>query len=234
MLSIDKGFDPLLKRPFSIHRIVDNDFQLLYKVVGKGTYILSKKKPGDILDVIGPLGNGFPVNKTQNNIILVAGGLGIAPIFALAEKLIPPIPPLKKGEFQSPPLGKPVLFYGARTKKELLCTEDLKSIGISTVISTDDGSFGHKGSITDILKKHLSRYPSLVTDSVLFACGPKPMLKSLSSLSRKNKIKGYITLEENMACGLGACLGCVINTKNGFKCVCKDGPVFSIDEIIWE
>ncbi len=252
MLSVDKGLDPLLKRPFSIHRLVDEDFQLLYRVVGKGTYILSKKTPGDILDVIGPLGNGFPVNKTQNNIILVAGGLGMAPIFALAETLaklsktkkrknvILPFSPLKKkGEtmtlekVKSGGNFKLLLFYGVQTKKEALCIDKLRSIGIVPIISTDDGTFGKKGNVIQLLKNFLSLHALPVTRYVLYACGPKPMLKSLSAFAKKNKIKGYITLEENMACGLGTCLGCVVNTTKGFQSVCKEGPVFSIDEIIW-
>ncbi|MBI5665882.1 MAG: dihydroorotate dehydrogenase electron transfer subunit, partial [Nitrospirae bacterium] len=132
MVSVENGLDPLLRRPISIHRRLNGDFQLLYRVAGKGTSILSRKKPGDILEILGPLGNGFPLNIKSKNIILVAGGLGIAPIFALAE-------------FFSK--RNPALYYGARTINELLCTEELKAIGIDQVIATDDGSSGKKGNI---------------------------------------------------------------------------------------
>jgi dihydroorotate dehydrogenase electron transfer subunit len=218
MIAVDNGLDPLLKRPISIHRWLDGDIQFLYRVVGKGTDILSRKKPGDFLELLGPLGNGFPVNNKYQDIILVAGGLGIAPIFALAESL-------KE--------RNPVLFYGARTKEELLCIDELNAIGIDPVISTDDGSSGKKDNIVNILKKHVTRRLSHLTDQILFACGPGPMLKALSSVAKECKMKGYAALEQNMACGLGTCLGCVIKTTKGYKRVCREGPVFPIEEIVW-
>lgn len=219
MVAVDEGLDPLLNRPLSIHRWLGPDFQLLYRVVGKGTEILSRKKPGDVLDILGPLGNGFPVSKKSGNVILVAGGVGIAPIFSLAESL-------KK--------RKPALFYGARTKDEVLCINELKSIGIDPVISTDDGTMGKKGNIVNVLKDYLSRNSSSVTDHVLYACGPGPMLKALSALAKKHNLQGHIALEQGMACGIGTCLGCVVNTTKGYKRVCKEGPVFPIEDIIWE
>jgi len=218
MLSVDSSLDPLLKRPFSLHRWLGRDFQILYRTAGKATNILIKKKPGDIIDVMGPLGNGFPPAKTHDKIILVAGGVGLAPIFGLAETI--------KNK-------KPFFFLGAKTKQELLCMKELKSIGIKPVIATNDGSLGMKGTVVDALEDFLSRHSSLVTCHSLYACGPKPMLYNLSLLANKYKLKAYVALEENMACGIGACLGCVVNTKNGFKRVCKEGPVFPIDEIIW-
>ncbi len=217
MVAVDNGLDPLLKRPISIHRWLDGDFQLLYRVAGKGTSILGGKKPGDILEILGPLGNGFPLNIKSENIILVAGGLGIAPIFALAELL-------RK--------RNPSLFCGARTKNEVLCTDELKDIGIDPVVATDDGSSGKKGNIVNVLKEHIKT--SHVTDNILFACGPEPMLKALSTLAEKLNLQGYIALEQHMACGLGTCLGCVVKTTKGYKRVCKEGPVFPIEDILWE
>lgn len=218
MVAVDNGLDPLLKRPISVHRRLDGGFQLLYRVVGKGTSILSTKKPGDILEMLGPLGNGFPLNIKSENIILVAGGLGIAPIFALAE-------------FFSK--RKPALFYGVRTKNEILCADELKAVGIDPVFATDDGSSGEKGNIVNILNEHIKRYPSRIADNILFACGPEPMLKALSALAGEFKVKGYFALEQHMACGLGTCLGCVVKTTKGYKRVCKEGPVFPIEEIVW-
>ncbi len=218
MVAVDNGLDPLLKRPISIHRWLGGDIQLLYRVVGKGTSRLSEKKPGDILGILGPLGNGFPLNIKSENIILVAGGLGIAPIFALAELFSK---------------RNPALFYGARTKNEVLCTDELKAAGIDPVIATDDGSSGRKGNIVNVLKEHITRHVSRTTDNILFACGPEPMLKSLSALAAKHKVKGYMALEQHMACGLGTCLGCVVKTIKGYKRVCKEGPVFPIEEIVW-
>ncbi len=217
MLSVNNGLDPLLKRPFSIYRSAAGKLQIIYRVVGKGTDILSKRKTGDKLEVIGPLGNNFPIKKTEQNVILIAGGLGIAPIFSLAETVTPP----------------PLLFYGARTKKEVLCTDELKKIGIDPIISTNDGTLGKKGNIVNVLKKFITNNSSQITRYSFYACGPEPMLKALSPLSEKYKLNMHVALEQNMACGLGTCLGCVVKTKTGYKRVCKEGPVFPIGEILW-
>lgn len=231
MLSVDSGLDPLLKRPVSLHRWLGGDFQLLYRVVGKGTDILSRKKPGDILEMLGPLGNGFSVSKKHGKPILIAGGLGIAPVFGLAEALIPPHPPLqKRGNKKAAPL----LFYGARTKKEVLCLDKIKSLGIDPVIATDDGTLGEKGNILKVLKKYLTHNSSLKTQCSIYACGPEPLLKAVSAFALKNNIKGFISLEKHMACGIGTCLGCVVNTTTGYKRVCKEGPVFPVEDIVWD
>lgn len=221
MISVESGLDPLLKRPFSLHRSTKNGFQILYRVVGKGTTILSNKTPGDILDVIGPLGNTFPVNNKHRN-ILVAGGLGIAPIFGLADSIV-----------NSPGLEQPLLFYGARTGKEVLCKKNLADISIRPVIATDDGTAGKKGNIVKVLEKFLKSGSINVNEYSIYACGPKPMLKALSALTNKLGIKGYAALEQSMACGIGTCLGCVVHTTRGLKCVCKEGPVFPLNEIVW-
>jgi dihydroorotate dehydrogenase electron transfer subunit len=219
MLSVSRGLDPFLRRPLSIYRQQGQDIQFIYKIVGKGTNILRQKKTGDILEILGPLGNGFPIiKKTRNKIILVAGGLGIASVFALAETIA---------------RRNPLFFYGARTKKEVLCINELKSIGINPIISTDDGSLGQKGMIINILDDFLASHFSSLTSHLLYACGPKAMLQELSRLVERYKLKGYIALEENMACGFGVCLGCAVKTKYGLKLVCKEGPVFLIDEIMW-
>jgi dihydroorotate dehydrogenase electron transfer subunit len=223
MLSVNNGLDPLLKRPFSIYRSASGELQFIYRVVGKGTDILSKRKAGDKLEVIGPLGNNFPVKKTQKNIILIAGGLGIAPIFSLAESITPTRPPTS-----------PLLFYGARTKREFLCMDELKSTGMDIITSTDDGTMGKKGNIVNVLKKFITRNSSHITHYSFYACGPEPMMKALSPLAEKYKLNMHVALEQNMACGLGTCLGCVVKTRTGYKRVCKEGPVFPIEEIIWE
>ncbi len=219
MVAVDTGLDPLLKRPFSVHRWIDGDFQLLYRVVGKGTKILSEKKPGNALDILGPLGKGFPSPKKDQQVILVAGGLGVAPIFAMAEHI-------KK--------KSPLLFYGAKTKKGVLLIDEFRSLGIDPIVSTDDGSLGRKGNIVNVLNKYVTRHPSPVTRHVLYACGPEIMLKALSDLASELKMKGYVAMEQNMACGIGTCLGCVVKTRKGHKRVCKEGPVFPIEEIVWK
>jgi dihydroorotate dehydrogenase electron transfer subunit len=230
MRSVNEGLDPLLKRPFSIHRSGNGDIQFLYRVVGKGTGILSIKKPGDSVEVLGPLGNNFTVTSRQKNIILIAGGLGIAPIFSLAESLIRPLSqPKKRGSN-----NKIMLFYGARTKDEILYGNELSSIGFKTVIATDDGTSGKKGNIISIFKRHIMNSSLHAKNYSIYACGPEAMLKSLSTFMQKHKLKGFAALEQNMACGLGTCLGCVVNTKHGYKRVCKEGPVFPIEDILWD
>ncbi len=220
MLSTGNGLDPLLKRPFSIHRRTGSDIRILYRVAGRGTDILSRKRPGDVLQIIGPLGNSFPVGRSRKNIILVAGGVGIAPVFALAEGLIAS-------------LKKPVLFYGAKTGSGLLCIEELNSIGIETHICTDSGDTGRKGPVTAILREFIQGNPSVSEDCCIYACGPEPMLRSLSALAAEYGLRGYAALEQNMACGIGACLGCIVNTTGGYKRVCREGPVFPMNEILW-
>lgn len=230
MLSVNRGLDPLLKRPFSIHRSINGDIQFLYRVVGKGTGILSIKKPGDLIEVLGPLGNSFTVNSKQKNIILIAGGLGIAPIFSLAESLVQPLSQSKKGRSNN----KLILFYGARTKDEMLYNNELSSFGFKTVIATDDGTAGKKGNIINIFKRYMMNSSLPAKNCSIYACGPEAMLKSLSTIIHKQKLKGFAALEQNMACGLGTCLGCVVNTKHGYKRVCKEGPVFPIEDILWD
>jgi dihydroorotate dehydrogenase electron transfer subunit len=218
MLSTDNGFDPLLKRPFSIHRWFGSDLQLLYRVIGKATTILKGKKPGTSLELLGPLGNGFPAAGAKTRKVLVAGGIGIAPIFALAETLA---------------AENPLVFIGARNQTEVLCIDKLKSLGITPVISTDDGSLGKKGFVTGSLKGFFTQKARRASLYRLYACGPRPMLKEMSRFMKRLNLRGYLSLEENMACGLGACLSCIVNTKRGVKRVCREGPVFKAEEIIW-
>jgi dihydroorotate dehydrogenase electron transfer subunit len=218
MLSVDNGMDPLLKRPFSLHRRLGSDFQILYRTVGTATRMLGQKNKGDVLEMIGPLGNGFPAAGTKNKMILVAGGLGIAPLFSFAEIAA---------------RRNPMLFLGVKTRKEALCIPGLKSLGIKPVVTTDDGSLGKKGLITSEVNQFLTGHLSLITDYRIYACGPAPMLKELSSITNKFGLQAFMALEENMACGIGACLSCVVNTKTGYKRVCKEGPVFNAEEIVW-
>ncbi|MCX5709374.1 MAG: dihydroorotate dehydrogenase electron transfer subunit [Candidatus Omnitrophica bacterium] len=214
-LKISDRFIPLLRRPISIHNVRGSKIELLYEVVGKGTELLSRKKAGEELDLIGPLGNSFSY-VAKRTPILVAGGMGVAPLVFLADKL-------KK--------QKPLVLVGAKTKKQILCVKEFEKIGCAVKTATDDGSVGFKGRVTDMLKNLLSTidYRQLT----LYACGPKPMLKAVSVIAKIKNIPAQVSLEEHMACGIGACLGCVVNTKKGMKRVCKEGLVFDSGEIIW-
>ena len=217
------GNDPLLRRPLGVHKILKNGIEMLYEVVGRGTELLSKKKPGDTIDIIGPLGNGFTLPQIPNPEsripILIAGGIGVAPLLVLAEK----ITEKKKA---------PYIIIGAKTKPGILCEKEFKDLGCFVMVSTEDGSKGHKGYATDILK-HLLKTINCQA-SAIYACGPHPMLKAVSQMARLVNVPCQVSLDERMACGVGVCLGCPVKVKTGgYKMVCKDGPVFDAREIVW-
>jgi len=217
MVGTDNSYDPLLKRPFSVFKKDSGSLQFLYRIKGKGTEKLSQMKKGTGISLLGPLGNGYPMPGKNSVPILIAGGIGIASLFPLVEKL---------GK-------KAYIFYGGRTKDELIMMDELKDIPKELIISTDNGSLGKKGTVINALNNFLSRQPSAISHQLIYACGPTPMLKAVSKLALKKRINGYISMEENMACGVGACLGCVVKTKHGYKRVCKEGPVFKIKDIVW-
>lgn len=222
-IKVSDGLEPLLRRPISIYGTSGARIKLFYEAIGKGTQILSSRKPGELLDIIGPLGNSFSLNSRT---IIVAGGMGVAPLVFLAEKLM---------EVRTQNLApRTLVLIGAKTKAQVLCAKEFKEFGCEIKIATDDGSAGFKGKVTELLKQILfknSRTQELKNS--IYACGPRPMLKATAEIARENKINSQLSLEEHMACGIGACLGCVVSTKSGYKRVCKDGPVFSGEELIW-
>jgi len=279
--------DPLLRRPFSVHRVArsggsrlgaaPDSVEILYEVVGRGTEILSRRKVGELIDIIGPLGNGFSFKRTTHHdrresraesrgsprtTILIAGGIGVAPLVALAEEQAASF---KRGAF--------LALIGAKTKDQVLSAQDFRKAGADVIIATEDGSQGKKGLVTDALKDFLrtttegspvlrqaqhgersrtkrsrgthhdrresraeSRGASLIT---IYACGPHGMLKAVAGIARVYRIPCQVSLEERMACGVGACLGCPVRIKTrhpsdaAYKMVCKDGPVFDAAEIAW-
>jgi len=216
-ITIGCSHDFILRRPLSIHR-VDNLHQIsiLFAVVGAGTYWLSQRHEGEKLDVVGPLGNGFSVQLASKKLLLAAGGIGIAPMVFLAQKA------LKDDRFIK-------LILGARTKDGLYPRELLPQ-GIETFITTEDGSDGEKGKVTDALPGYVDWADQI------FACGPLAMYQSITKQREKWKVKPpvQVSLEVRIGCGIGACFGCSIKTKNGMKQICRDGPVFNLDEVILE
>jgi len=214
--------DPLLRRPVSIHKIGKKSVEILYNVVGKGTDILSKKKAGEPLDIIGPLGNGFTVPKKSGSVkILVAGGMGVAPLLGLAEEL-------KKGK------NKSIAVLGAKTKNHILCGKEFKKLGAEVHIATEDGSSGKKCLATDLAREIIRSKKYKWHEICIYAAGPIGMIKVLCKLMEGCSLESQVSLEEKMACGLGACLGCVVDTQAGYKRVCKDGPVFRLCDVICE
>jgi dihydroorotate dehydrogenase electron transfer subunit len=217
MIEVNRGSDPLLKRAFSLFRTTPDGFQLLYRIKGRGTSLLGQMKKGDTVEVLGPLGNRYPAAQDGQVPLVVAGGVGVASIFP----------------FLLEQQRKAIVFYGARSKDEILMPDQLKTICREVFISTDDGSLGAKGNVVEMLGGYLDSNKENIQKYVLYACGPHPMLKAVSKVSALWCVTAYISMEENMACGLGACLGCVVKTKMGYKRVCKEGPVFRSEEIVW-
>ena len=231
MIKTRDGLEPLLRRPLSLHRISPTSIELLYQVIGKGTQSLSQTRPGEFLDLLGPLGKPFPFPTSSSGaILLVAGGIGIAPLLALAEKMARRSKVKAESSKTAPKIH---LLYGAKTKTHLVRIKDFQKLGIAVETVTDDGSSGRKGLVTDFLEKFLGSSPGPI--SAVYACGPRPMLKSVAHLMKNKKIPVYLSLEEMMACGMGACLGCSVRARASeikYLRVCQDGPVFQAKDII--
>ncbi len=214
LLRASETLDPLLRRPFSILRWDDTHLEFLIRLKGRGTLLLRNMRPGDGIDMLGPLGNGYPEPLKDETPILVAGGVGIASVFPL-------IGSLHAGAR---------LFYGAMNSAELYLLDDIKKLTGNIYLSTDDGSMGFKGNAVERLIESLNDLA--VANPTVYACGPEGMIASLLKFLNERGIPGYISFEEKMACGIGACLGCVIKTGQGYKRVCKEGPVFNVREIV--
>ena len=197
-----------LRRPISVCDWEENTVTLLYKVVGGGTDWLSRCTAGQTLDTLYGLGNGFDVVACGKTTLLCGGGIGAAPLYGLARRL------LAAGQ-------TPVAVLGFNTSADVFYENEFKALGVQTVIVTADGSYGVRGLVTDALPERF--------DTVC-ACGPLPMLKALCAKTDK---PGQISLEARMGCGFGACMGCTIDTVNGPKRVCREGPVFGREEIKW-
>ncbi|MFQ5900083.1 MAG: dihydroorotate dehydrogenase electron transfer subunit [Thermodesulfobacteriota bacterium] len=231
MVKVSPQADPFLGRPFSIYSTMKDrqGIEILYKVVGKGTTILSDKRTADAVHLVGPLGNGFSIDENCKDIILVAGGIGIAPFFYLTEWI------KERGA---------TLIVGGKVKDDIVCTEEFQEMNVAVKIVTEDGSLGRRGLVTDMLKEELREregYPS-----VIYACGPIAMLTEVAAIAKRRDTPCQVSLDRIMACGIGTCLGCVVKTEDKnckediknkgwtYKRVCKEGPVFDAREIIWE
>ncbi|HID31003.1 MAG TPA: dihydroorotate dehydrogenase electron transfer subunit [Desulfobacterales bacterium] len=211
--------DPLLRRPLSIYRTRANgQISFLYKEVGKGTRLLSKRRPGEIIRVLGPLGKGFRLIHDRQ-CILVGGGLGIASLLLLAERLK-----------QS---CKLIILLGAGNASGIPTIEDFSRLTRNFHVSTEDGSLGQKGMVTDLLSQTLLEIKGMAQ---IYTCGPWPMMKAVYHMARERNIPCQVSLEATMACGLGLCLGCAVprSDSQGFLHVCKEGPVFNADQVNWE
>lgn len=197
----------ILRRPISICDYNNDYLRIIYRIMGDG---LRKINELEYLNYLGPLGNGFDL-KNNKNILIIGGGIGIFPLLGLIKRL-------KNCNITT--------ILGFKNKESILLEEEFKIYSHKVFIATDDGSYGFKGNILEFLKINNFNF------DYVYACGPKIVLKGIDNLYKDKK--GFLSLEEYMACGIGTCMGCVINTKNGLKRVCKDGPIFKLGEILWD
>lgn len=199
-----------LRRPISVCDFADGELKIIYKVVGEGTEYMSKLENGAQLDVLTGLGNGYDMDKSGEAPLLIGGGVGVPPLYALAKRLAAQ--------------GKKVkVILGFNTKSEIFYEDEFKALGAEVYVTTADGSYGIKGFVTNA-------FDAVGGYTHIFTCGPEPMLKAVYNASETS---GQFSFEERMGCGFGACMGCSCKTKYGNKRICKDGPVLVKEEIIW-
>lgn len=199
------SIEPYLSRPISVHGVCEEGIIFLYQVFGQGTEILSRLKEGDKIDILGPLGNGFDIENISGKVAVVVGGIGIAPMYEVMKKL--------KEKNKNIKID---LYAGFRNN--VYSVDYMEKFADKVVISTEDGSVGYKGYVID--KLDTSQY------DYILSCGPTPMMKALKKMAEETNTIAYFSLEEHMACGIGACLGCTCNTIRGKERICKEGPVF--------
>lgn len=228
MVKVSTGFDPLLRRPFSIHQVTEKGtLQILFKIVGKGTRYLSELKLGDSVDIVGPLGSVFNT-AGEGGHCLVGGGMGMAPMLFLAKSILKASNP-----------NEVKVLLGAQNKDEIsTLLLNFNEMGIDVLHATDDGSSGHHGFVTELLEPVLKNNEENAWN--IHCCGPHPMMKQTAIISEKNGWECWVSMETMMACGIGACLGCTIEGKSAsifpaqnYMHVCKDGPVFRAADIKW-
>jgi dihydroorotate dehydrogenase electron transfer subunit len=234
MIRIKGREEPFLSRPFSINFLHPcNDgmsMGILYKVIGRGTRIFSRLMKDAELYVIGPLGNGFSIPSDRKKIVLVAGGIGVAPLSFLADYL------KRQENVSAQGIEQIICFLGASMSELLLDRGRMEDACSEVMISTDDGSDGYHGTVAELFQNHIDFYAD--NDSAVFCCGPNPMMIAVAEIVKKYSIPCQVSMEERMACGVGACLGCAVRVKSSgdhprYMTVCKDGPVFDINDIVW-
>ena len=215
--------DALLRRPFSIFQVAGDTFSILYKTVGKGTDALARMRAGEEVSVIAPLGHGFTAPQPGGETpLLVAGGYGMAAMFLFAQR--------------SPQKG--IVFVGGRRRVDILCEQEFAALGWDVRVTTEDGSHGEKGVVTQPLLAEVRSQKSEVRSRKLFACGPTGMLKAVGKIAEDFNLPCELSMDEHMCCGVGTCLTCVIPIKTGagweYQRTCTEGPVFDSRQIVWE
>ena len=208
-----------LRRPISICEIdkANGRIRIVFEVRGEGTAWLAKQNVDDSILILAPLGNGIEITDNTQNIVLVGGGIGVPPLLEMAKQY----------------KNKATVIIGFRNKNVMILQDDFKAFGANVLLATDDGSAGHHGLVTELLIRHLEQNKA---DKII-ACGPRPMLKAVSNEAKKHGIECLVSMEERMACGVGACLCCatkvIENGKEQYQHVCKHGPIFDAEKIVW-
>jgi dihydroorotate dehydrogenase electron transfer subunit len=211
--------DPLLPRPMAIYRAGgDGDpagaLEVLYKVTGRGTALLSGARAGERVRLVGPLGRGFPLPASGSEALLVGGGTGIASLFDLARRAVG--------------TSRVRVLLGARSAGDLMGRRDFAALDAELAVATEDGSDGRRGLVTELLEG------ALAPGAVVYACGPTPMMRRAAELARSARVRAFVSLENTMACGFGVCLGCAVpRAGGGYALVCRDGPVLAADDVAW-
>jgi dihydroorotate dehydrogenase electron transfer subunit len=232
MIRIAGLAEPFLGRPISIYsyslRKSSAEIELLYRIVGKGTQVLAGLISGSQVEIHGPLGGSYAVFPEKENIVLIAGGIGVAPLSLLAQYLC-------KNAGIAP--SRMSFYLGAPTAKEIVGLDKLSKLCYKIQICTDDGSRGRKSFVTAAFQEDMHKYDP--ANTAVYACGPKGMIKALAGILGQGKFSCQVSLEERMACGTGACMGCAVAVRDksgglAYKRVCSDGPVFHLDDVIWE
>ncbi len=201
-----------LKRPISICDWDEHSLTLIYKVVGKGTEIMSQKKAGDVMEILTDLGNGFHTEKAADEVVILGGGVGVPPMYGVTKQC------LKEGK-------KVHVILGFASEQDAFYLDEFKKLNVDVSVCTNDGTLGTKGFVTDVMKQ------KGLTETFYMACGPLPMLKAIYQTS---KAKGLLSFEERMGCGFGACMGCSCKTITGYKRICVEGPVMESEDILWK
>lgn len=206
------GYDPFLRRPFSVFNWTEQYIELFVLLKGRGTEQLMRTSTGAVLEVIGPLGRGFGMPSRDIYPLIAGGGMGIAPLFYLAREIA----------------GPKTIIYGGRTSEDLVLKRHIQTIEDAEIrLVTEDGSEGERGTVVDVLKEVMSN----VSSPVIYICGPEPMINAIKADEAFLQAEAYLSVEERMACGVGVCLGCAYQTKEGMKRVCMEGPVFRLSEL---